>query len=211
MSIKYKKETVLQAIENSGGIMSTIAAKLSCDWHTAAKYVNMYEETKQALEDEENKVLDVCQQTLVKSIEDGNTQDAKWYLATKGKARGFSEKSTIEHTGKDGAAIETVQSYTVGTVSGADVLEVADNLDAFFLDLTGNAEAFRIMSPATMAEMFTGITETLNLFLTGIAAISLIVGGIGIMNIMLVSVAERTKEIGVRKALGAAPSIGISG
>jgi putative ABC transport system permease protein len=73
--------------------------------------------------------------------------------------------------------------------------------------LAADTEArYTITNQASLLAAVGSITDTLGLLLTGIAAISLIVGGIGIMNIMLVSVRERTREIGVRRAIGAKQS-----
>lgn len=69
--------------------------------------------------------------------------------------------------------------------------------------LDGNEEDFTIRSQADISEMMAETTGMLTLFLSAIAFISLLVGGIGIMNIMLVSVTERIREIGIRMALGA--------
>ena len=69
--------------------------------------------------------------------------------------------------------------------------------------LTTADNDFSVINQADLLSTLSGVITVLTVFLGSIAGISLLVGGIGIMNIMLVSVTERTREIGIRKAVGA--------
>lgn len=98
----FKKKDVLDAIDGSYGIVSTVAAKLHCNWHTADEYIKKWPETLQALSDEEESKLDFVEGKAIKKINEGDGAMIRFYLATKGKKRGFTYEERIEDNDTDG-------------------------------------------------------------------------------------------------------------
>ena len=123
MARDFDRETVLAAIEGSGGIVLAIASRLGCAWHTAKSYVTKWESTRRAFEDESEKVLDRAESLIRRNIDLGlkhqqdygeivDSGDAKWLLSRKGKARGYADKSEVEVAGAGGGAIVINDNYT---------------------------------------------------------------------------------------------------
>jgi putative ABC transport system permease protein len=129
----------------------------------------------------------------------GNTDDNVYLPLTTAQKRLYPSRTRGGERAVSGITVQAVSEQQTDAAQEQITEILRDQHDIIYAD----DDDFRIFSQADLLDIFDTITATMTAFLGSIAGISLVVGGIGIMNIMLVSVTERTREIGIRKAIGA--------
>lgn len=134
------------------------------------------------------KIVGVAERQDDDELEEGGTDDFVWmpYTAAVKMSRNAS-----------------ISSYVFATKDVSDTDTCKNLLDAFLMEIFKTDDLYRIMANSEMLDSLNEQIAMMSAMLGGIAGISLLVAGVGVMNIMLVSVTERTREIGIRKSLGA--------
>ena len=114
-----KEKDLLAAIEDSNGFVTTIAARLHCSWHAADNAIKASALALQAIKDEEEKTLDFVEGKAIKKINEGDGAMIRFYLATKGKKRGFTYDEKLE-------ADESAEDNNVNVICDGEDVEPVD-------------------------------------------------------------------------------------
>ena len=145
-------------------------------------------------------ILDGVEFTVVGILQDDD--DSLTSMLSSGSMAAYIPYSTLIRL-SDSLSSE-VTTFYISAAEGYTVDQVEERMEAILLErFDEDEDAYSISTSSVLEDAMSTITSTLSILLGGIAAISLVVGGIGIMNIMMVTVTERTREIGIRKAIGA--------
>lgn len=134
------------------------------------------------------KIVGVVSRQVEDELEAGGTDDVL-YLPYSSAARQIKSAN--------------VNSYVFATVDLDHTAQAKNAINLFLMEIFKDSDLFRVTAMSELLDSLNSIMSMMSLMLGGIAGISLLVAGVGVMNIMLVSVTERTREIGIRKALGA--------
>lgn len=105
MSEKFTVTQFIEAIPGTGGIVSAIASRVNCDWHTAKKYIDIHPTVRQAWDDERKKISDKARHNIIGAIHEGDLQMSKWWLQVMEQEE-FNPPVKTQITGADNGPVE---------------------------------------------------------------------------------------------------------